>query len=51
MLSMLTSAVDHEVDVSPQYVYHRLVEQRSGGSWCCGHNGLLLGVLRGLGYK
>ncbi|KAF8531733.1 hypothetical protein JB92DRAFT_3138701 [Gautieria morchelliformis] len=49
--SRLHYAADHEVDVSPQYVYTRLVEKRMGGSWCCGHNGLLLGMLRGLGYR
>ncbi|KAF8590406.1 cysteine proteinase [Ramaria rubella] len=41
----------HEIDVTPEVVYNRLVANRQGGSWCCGQNGLFLGMLRGLGYR
>lgn len=39
------------MDVSPAGVYERMVVQRKGGSYCFGQNGLLLGMLRGLGYR
>ncbi|KAF8510144.1 cysteine proteinase [Hysterangium stoloniferum] len=42
---------NHEVNTDPQFVYSRLVEKREGGSWCCGHNGIFLGMLRALGYR
>ncbi|GJJ15361.1 hypothetical protein Clacol_009637 [Clathrus columnatus] len=41
----------HEVDTSPDAVYERMVVKKNGGSWCCGTNGLLLLMLRGLGYR
>ncbi|KAF6760664.1 arylamine N-acetyltransferase 1 [Ephemerocybe angulata] len=41
---------DHHMDVSPQGVYDLLV--RGGqGSYCFGQNTVLLGILRGLGYR
>ncbi|KAF8510143.1 cysteine proteinase [Hysterangium stoloniferum] len=42
---------DHDIDASPQPIYQRLVEQKKGGSLCYGLNGLLMGMLRGLGYR
>lgn len=50
-LVLIPSAATHEVDVSLGNVYKRLVENGQGGTWCCGHNGLLLGMLRALGYR
>ncbi|KAF7430565.1 N-terminal acetyltransferase [Pleurotus ostreatus] len=41
---------DHFVDVSPGGLYKRLVIDGKG-SYCFGLNGLLLGMLRGLGYR
>ncbi|TFK66482.1 cysteine proteinase [Pluteus cervinus] len=41
----------HEVDVTPQGVFKKLVEEKNGGSLCFGTNGLLYAVLRGLGYR
>ncbi|KAI5117490.1 hypothetical protein M0805_009551, partial [Coniferiporia weirii] len=41
----------HEIDISPEGVFKRLVVDRSGGTYCYGHNGLLLGILRALGYR
>ncbi|KIJ53379.1 hypothetical protein M422DRAFT_43052 [Sphaerobolus stellatus SS14] len=49
--SRLHYSAEHEVDTSPEAVYDRLVVHRLGGIWCCGMNGLLLGMLRGLGYR
>ncbi|KIJ53376.1 hypothetical protein M422DRAFT_43051 [Sphaerobolus stellatus SS14] len=49
--SRLHYSAEHEVDTSPEAVYDRLVANRLGGVWCCGANGLLLGMLRGLGYR
>ncbi|KAF4593266.1 arylamine N-acetyltransferase family protein [Pleurotus pulmonarius] len=41
---------DHFVDVSPRGLYQRLVVDGKG-SYCFGLNGLLLGMIRGLGYR
>ncbi|THU95486.1 cysteine proteinase [Dendrothele bispora CBS 962.96] len=41
----------HCMDVSPEGLFQRLVVQRAGGSYCYGLNGLLFGMLRGLGYR
>ncbi|KAF8652498.1 hypothetical protein AX16_004371 [Volvariella volvacea WC 439] len=45
------SSASHDVDVTPEGVFKRLVEEKKGGSWCFGLNGLLFGVLRSLGYR
>ncbi|KIY45687.1 cysteine proteinase [Fistulina hepatica ATCC 64428] len=43
---------EHVVDVSPQGLYQRLVNQHKGfGSVCFGNNQLMLQMLRGLGYR
>ncbi|KAF9477221.1 cysteine proteinase [Pholiota conissans] len=41
----------HSMDVSAEAVYNRLVKEYRGGSYCFGLNGLILGMLRGLGYR
>jgi arylamine N-acetyltransferase len=38
------------MDVTANGAFRRLVEERKG-SYCFGQNGLLLGMLRGLGYR
>jgi len=40
----------HIVNVEPQALYKRFVEDAKGGSYCFGQNGILLGMLRALGY-
>ncbi|KZT57685.1 cysteine proteinase [Calocera cornea HHB12733] len=40
----------HIVDVTPQGLYKRFVQDAKGGSYCFGQNGILLGMLRALGY-
>ncbi|TFK32376.1 arylamine N-acetyltransferase 1 [Crucibulum laeve] len=42
--------VDHEIDVTPEGAFKRLVAERKG-SYCFGQNTVLLGMLRGLGYR
>ncbi|KDQ51843.1 hypothetical protein JAAARDRAFT_40667 [Jaapia argillacea MUCL 33604] len=43
---------DHDMDVTPEGVFDRLVSEKKGkGSYCFGQNTLLLGMLRGLGYR
>ncbi|KDQ51844.1 hypothetical protein JAAARDRAFT_198720 [Jaapia argillacea MUCL 33604] len=43
---------DHDMDVTPEGVFERLVSEHKGkGSYCFGLNTLLLGMLRGLGYR
>ncbi|KAF8652495.1 hypothetical protein AX16_004368 [Volvariella volvacea WC 439] len=44
-------SASHEVDITPEGVFKRLIEEKKGGSWCFGLNGLLYGILRGLGYR
>ncbi|KAA1476263.1 cysteine proteinase [Dentipellis sp. KUC8613] len=41
---------EHLMPVEPQRLFTRMVAE-SKGSYCFGHNGLLLGILRGLGYR
>lgn len=38
------------MDVTPEGLFERLVKRR-GGSYCFGQNGLLLEMLRGLGFR
>ena len=46
------STKDHLMDVTSQGLFQRLVVDRKGyGSYCFGHNGLFLDILRGLGYR
>ncbi|EJU04809.1 cysteine proteinase [Dacryopinax primogenitus] len=40
----------HVMNVEPQALYQRFVGDGKGGSYCFGQNGLLLGMLRALGY-
>ncbi|TFK95223.1 hypothetical protein BDV98DRAFT_659867 [Pterulicium gracile] len=40
----------HAMDVTSQGVFRHFVAERRGGSYCFGHNVLLLEVLKGLGY-
>ncbi|KAH8091710.1 cysteine proteinase [Cristinia sonorae] len=40
----------HHMPVTPPEIFERLVNGRKG-SYCFGQNGLLLGILRGLGYR
>jgi arylamine N-acetyltransferase len=47
----LYSTPEHFMDVSPQGVFQRLVQDHKGGSYCFGQNTLFLGMLRGLGYR
>ncbi|GJJ15364.1 hypothetical protein Clacol_009640 [Clathrus columnatus] len=42
---------NHILDTSPEFLYERMVVKKHGGSLCCGMNGLLLLMLRGLGYR
>ncbi|EAU86607.2 hypothetical protein CC1G_07803 [Coprinopsis cinerea okayama7 len=41
---------DHSMDVSPEGLYCRFVEEGKG-SYCFGHTTILLGILRGLGFR
>ncbi|KAJ7599469.1 hypothetical protein C8J56DRAFT_769353 [Mycena floridula] len=41
---------EHIVQTDPAALFKRFVIERKG-SWCFGHNSLLLGMLRGLGYR
>ncbi|TFK66481.1 cysteine proteinase [Pluteus cervinus] len=41
----------HELDVTPQGAFQRLVGEKKGGSYCFGMNGVMYGILRGLGYR
>ncbi|KAF8999491.1 arylamine N-acetyltransferase 1 [Cyathus striatus] len=41
---------EHTMDVTPEGAFKRLVRDRKG-SYCFGQNGVLLGMLRGLGYR
>ncbi|KAH9929223.1 uncharacterized protein B0H18DRAFT_998311 [Fomitopsis serialis] len=41
---------DHHMPVTPQEMYESMVVSKHG-SYCFGQNGLLLGMLRGLGYR
>ncbi|KZO90716.1 cysteine proteinase [Calocera viscosa TUFC12733] len=40
----------HIMDVTPPGLYKRFVEDAKGGGYCFGQNGILLGMLRALGY-
>ncbi|KAK7448824.1 hypothetical protein VKT23_013553 [Stygiomarasmius scandens] len=42
---------EHCMNVTPEGLFQRLVVQRRGGSYCYGLNGLLFGMLLGLGYR
>ncbi|KAF8154439.1 arylamine N-acetyltransferase 1 [Crassisporium funariophilum] len=42
---------EHYMDVTPDGVFKRIVQERLGGSYCFGLNGLLLEMLRALGYR
>ncbi|EKM81236.1 hypothetical protein AGABI1DRAFT_56672 [Agaricus bisporus var. burnettii JB137-S8] len=48
-ISMHYSA-DHQMDVSHEGIYDRFVKERKG-SYCFGQNGLMLEMLRGLGFR
>ncbi|TFK95326.1 hypothetical protein BDV98DRAFT_402908 [Pterulicium gracile] len=48
--SNLNSTPTHAMDVTSQGVFRHFVAERRGGSYCFGHNVLLLEVLKGLGY-
>ncbi|GJJ15363.1 hypothetical protein Clacol_009639 [Clathrus columnatus] len=41
----------HMLDTTPEFLYERMVVKKHGGSLCCGSNGLLLLMLRGLGFR
>ncbi|KXN92041.1 Arylamine N-acetyltransferase [Leucoagaricus sp. SymC.cos] len=41
---------EHDMEVSPEKLFPRFVNDRHG-SYCFGHNGLFLEVLRGLGFR
>lgn len=38
------------MDVTPEGAFHRLVNERKG-TYCFGHNGLFLEILRGLKFR
>ncbi|KAF9448085.1 cysteine proteinase [Macrolepiota fuliginosa MF-IS2] len=42
---------EHAMDVTPEGTFARFVSERKGGSYCFGQNGLLLEILRGLGFR
>ncbi|KAJ2916668.1 hypothetical protein MD484_g3769, partial [Candolleomyces efflorescens] len=44
-------SASHTMDVSPQGAFERFVKTGSGGSYCFGQNTVLLGILRGLGFR
>ncbi|CAA7270417.1 unnamed protein product [Cyclocybe aegerita] len=44
-------SAEHLMDVSPEGLFNRMVVEKKGGSYCIGLNGLLLGMLRALGYR
>ncbi|TFK23881.1 arylamine N-acetyltransferase 1 [Coprinopsis marcescibilis] len=41
---------NHNMDISPDGLYRRFIDEGKG-SYCFGQNTLLLGILRGLGYR
>ncbi|KXN92043.1 Arylamine N-acetyltransferase 2 [Leucoagaricus sp. SymC.cos] len=41
---------EHDMEVSPEKVFPRFVNDKNG-SYCFGHNGLFLEILRGLGFR
>jgi arylamine N-acetyltransferase len=47
---MYNSTPAHTMDVSHEGAFKRLVLERRG-SYCFGHNGVFLGMLRALGYR
>ncbi|KAI0034536.1 cysteine proteinase [Vararia minispora EC-137] len=49
-ISDLHYTPEHHMPVTPQDIYQSLVVNGKG-SYCFGQNGLLLGILRGLGYR
>ncbi|TFK23882.1 arylamine N-acetyltransferase 1 [Coprinopsis marcescibilis] len=49
--TMMHYAPDHKMDVSANGLYERFIHRAQGGSYCFGQNGLLLEILRGLGYR
>jgi len=50
MLTAWLSTPNHCMDVTPEGVFRRLVQEHKG-SYCFGQNTLLLGMLRGLGFR
>ncbi|KAI5120716.1 hypothetical protein M0805_006423 [Coniferiporia weirii] len=44
-------SAEHYLNVSPEATFKRLVVDRTGGTYCYGHNGIMLGALRALGYR
>lgn len=46
----LKSTANHKMDVTPEGIFERFMK-RQGGSYCFGQNGLLLQMLRGLGFR
>lgn len=45
------STAEHYLDISPEATFKRLVIDKKGGTYCYGHNGLMLEILRSLAYR
>ncbi|KDQ08050.1 hypothetical protein BOTBODRAFT_180196 [Botryobasidium botryosum FD-172 SS1] len=41
----------HIVDVSLPSLFQRMVVEEKGGSWCSGHNGFIMEMLRAIGFR